>query len=73
MTTLLLGHLRIAIKRAESLFTVYLTFDPVIAITADTMAAQIQSSRKNKMKAQTQCEEGKNKEIIHSFSFFKLI
>lgn len=73
MTILLLGHLCIAIKRAESLFTVYLTFDPMIAITTNTMVAQTQSNRKNKMMAQTQSEEGKNKEIIHSFSFFELI
>jgi ketosteroid isomerase-like protein len=37
----------------------------MIATTTDIMAAQTQSNRKNKMMAQTQSEESKNKEIIH--------
>ncbi|WP_231589915.1 nuclear transport factor 2 family protein [Methanosarcina siciliae] len=69
MTILLLSRFRIAIKRAKHLFTVYLTvyltFDPMIATTTDIMAAQTQSNRKNKMMAQTQSDEGKNKEIIN--------
>ncbi|AKB38065.1 hypothetical protein MSSAC_3475 [Methanosarcina siciliae C2J] len=69
MTILLLSRFRITIKRAKRLFTVYLTvyltFDPMITTTTDIMAAQTQSNRKNKMMAQTQSDEGKNKEIIN--------
>jgi len=37
----------------------------MITTTTDIMAAQTQSNRKNKMMAQTQSDEGKNKEIIN--------